>query len=540
MFARISLRQRMLIIGIAALLGMLAVGLVSAINQRSHMYEERQEMLKALVESAKTQVDFYAELQKSGQLPEKEAQDRAREALRAMRFQGGNYFFMYTYDGLTILLPPTPEKEGTSRIDVKDVNGVPLIRNLIDTGKSGAGFTSYSYPRPGQTEALTKIAYSVNLPAWGWVLGAGLYVDDIDAAFWKNLTYSGIGILLLAAAVFGVIALIASSVLDQLGGEPEQAMRAMKVVAEGDLSIEVVASKPQSLLAELNLLIRALRTLVGEIKDGAQRIGSASEHIRHSSNNVAAAASNQAGATQDMAAAMEQFTVSIAHISENASETEQHASQAVSSAQLGESQVNAAVSSMRSLSVAIDQAVERINGLNSRAQEVGSIAATIKEIADQTNLLALNAAIEAARAGETGRGFAVVADEVRKLAERTSHATGQIERTLSAIQVETRGAVEAMGSAASQAGQSVEEVGESAQVLGRIAQGASHSRALVADVATAAREQRTASTSLAQRVEQVAQAAEETSYNMQETANSASELEQVAKVLRESVSRFRC
>lgn len=540
MFASMSLKKRMIGIGLIALAGLLVLGVWSALHERSKTYEERMIMLKSLVESARSQVGYYQGLEKKGKLSGQEARNQAREALRATKFQGDNYFFIYTYDGSTVLLPPSPEKEGQSRIDVKDAKGVPLIRNIIAAGRAGGDFTAYDYPRAGQTEASPKMAYAINIDGWNWVIGAGLYVDDIDAAFRHSLLMFGGVILILAVAVFGAILVISQSVLRQLGGEPAHAMQVMKQVAGGDLTVELKTARNNSVLAELNALIQSLRSLIAEIHSGAEHISTASRHIRESSSTVAEAATSQVASTQGMAAAMEELTVSISHISDNASETEQFANTTVNAAALGEKQVNAAVSSMGALSAAIHEAVERINGLDHRAREVGSIAATIKDIADQTNLLALNAAIEAARAGETGRGFAVVADEVRKLAERTSSATSEIERTLSAIQTETEGAVGAMHHAATQADHSVGEVSQSADVLKNIADGAAQASQLVADVASAAREQRSASNSLAQQVENIAQAAEETSGSMTATATSANQLEQVATTLHRAVRRFHC
>jgi len=540
MFAHMNLKTRMVGIGLIALSGLLILGIWSAFHERGKTYEERMIMLKSLVESAQNQVRHFQDMEKQGKLSTKEAQDQAREAVRAAKFQGGNYFFIYTYDGITVLLPPTPEKEGQSRIDVKDAKGVPLIRNIIAAGRAGGDFTAYDYPRSGETEASPKVAYAANIEGWNWVIGAGLYVDDIDTAFRHSLMIFGGVILCLSVAVFGAIFVISQSVLRQLGGEPSQAMQIMKQVASGDLTVELNATARNSLLTELNSLIHALRALISEISTGADNITSASQHIRLSSNAVADAASNQAESTQSMAAAMEELTVSISHISDNASETEHFASESQEAANRGEKQVSQAVTSMSALTTAIGEAVQRINGLDQRAREVGSIAATIKDIADQTNLLALNAAIEAARAGETGRGFAVVADEVRKLAERTSSATSEIERTLSAIQVETEGAVGAMHHAATQADRSVGEVVQSSDVLKQIAGGAAQASQLVADVASAAREQRTASNALAQQVENIAQAAEETSSSMTATAASATSLEQVAATLHSAVRRFRC
>lgn len=540
MFARIGLKNRLIMIGVVSLLGMLAIGILSAFHQRTKTYEERMSMLKSVVESAKTQALYYENLQKTGKLSEQDAKNQAREALRAMRFQGDNYVFMYTYDGITILLPPTPEKEGTSRIEFKDPNGVPLIRNLIEAGKTGGAFTTYNYPRPGEKEAAPKVGYASNIPGWGWAIGAGLYVDDIQAAFYADLWISGVTVLIVALIVFGVVTLVTRSVMQQIGGEPVQAMQAMKVVAEGDLTVEVHTKYSESMLGELNILIRALRKLVGDIHAGAEHIGSASSHILQSASEVALTAGNQASATQSMAAAMEELTVSITQISDNASETERHAAAAEVGATQGEEQVNTTVDSMKQLSSVLADAAARITGLNKRTQEVGSIAAVIKDIADQTNLLALNAAIEAARAGETGRGFAVVADEVRKLAERTTTATGEISNTLSAIQQEAINAVHAMENAGSQAELSVEQVVLSSGVLRNLADGASQAKLLIGDVAAAAREQRAASNALAQQVEQIAHAAEETSHNMNQTSQSAKELERVSGALHDSVKRFRC
>jgi len=540
MFSRMSLRNRMLVIGLISLVGLLAVGVWSALHQRSQTYEERTAMLKSLVDTAHSEIAHFQDLEKQGKLSTQDAQAQAREAVRAMRFQGSNYFFMYTYDGVTILLPPTPKIEGQSRIAARDADGVEFVRKFIDTGRAGGGFVTYHYPRAGETAAQPKIAYSANIDGWNWILCAGLYVDDIDSAFYHDLLVTGFVILVLAALVFGVVTVISRSVLGQIGGEPAHAMEVMKRVAEGDLTVTLKATSPDSMLGELQQLIASLRHLITDINGGADHTSSASQHIRQSSSAVAEAAATQAGATQGMAAAMEELTVSISQISENASVTERYATDAAGAAEQGEQQVSTAMASMTSLTVAINEAVDRITSLNAHVKEVSSIAGTIKEIADQTNLLALNANIEAARAGEVGNGFAVVADEVRKLAERTSHATGEIERTLSSIQSETENAVGAMNNAVVQADQSVQEVGQSADVLKKIAQGSLQSRELIAEVANAAREQQAASTALAQQVEHIAQAAEETSSSMTETAAAANQLEQVAVGLHGTVRRFRC
>src|SRR5690606_35003127 len=139
------------------------------------------------------------------------------------------------------------------------------------------------------------------------------------------------------------------------------------------------------------------------------------------------------------------LTVSVAHISDAADQTQRNSEGVAEKCRDGESRVMSAAGSMQRIASAVGEASEKIRGLEERALQINSVAASIKEIAEQTNLLALNAAIEAARAGEQGRGFSVVADEVRKLAERTSSATVEIEEMVGVVQRETSESTVTMG-----------------------------------------------------------------------------------------------
>ncbi|MFT4171404.1 MAG: methyl-accepting chemotaxis protein [Rhodocyclaceae bacterium] len=535
-----SLQTKMMAIAIAALIGMLAVGLVGAVAQRASSYEHRRDLLRSVVESARSQMAYAQAEEKAGRLTREAAQAQVRESLRHARYLGQEYVFIFTTDGHNVLLPPQPQREGTQMIDAKDPNGVPYVANLIKAAQAGGTFVDYNFPKLGGTVPQPKVSYAQEVPAWGWIVGTGMYVDDVEAAFRKDLLTNFSIVLALSLVIFGLIFAIGRSVLRQVGGEPAYAVAIMKQVAEGDLRAQVHSSTPGSMLDELGQLITKLRGVLTEITAGADRISAASQEISATSSNVADSAHQQSDSTQAMAAAMEELTVSVTHISDHAGQTELHAREAASRAQDGEAQVTESTAQMRELSGAVADASGRIQSLSRRASEVSAITASIKEIASQTNLLALNAAIEAARAGETGRGFAVVADEVRKLAERTASATVEIESTLSAIQNETEGAVGAMGTASSHVSKSVASAEESAQLLRQIAEGATRATNLVADVANSTREQSSASTSLAQQVDQIARMVEATTQGMDETAQATMELERVASQLNVVVSRFQC
>jgi methyl-accepting chemotaxis protein len=535
-----TLRGKMLTVAVVALLGMLMIGVIGALEMRSAAHEQRMQLLRALVESTRTQIGYYEQLQKNGTLTREQAQQQAKEALRNVRFQQREYFFIYDTNGVSVLHPTLPQREGKNFIDEQDKLGKPLIAEIVKAGQAGGGFVDYHFPRPNETEAVRKVAYVAPVQDWQWVVGTGLYVDDVEAAFRKDLvTTLGI-VVVLAGVVLALVVTIGRSVMRPVGGEPMVAVQAMKKVAAGDLRAGVGHAPAGSMLAELDTLISRLRTTVSEISAGAQKVGAATADISATSRQVAGSAQQQTDSTQTMAAAMEELTVSITHISENAGETERQSVESSEMAVEGERQVHEAAGEMRSLADAVVQASERIASLSARANEVGDIATAINDIAAQTNLLALNAAIEAARAGEQGRGFAVVADEVRKLAERTTQATLQIGQTVSAILGESEAAASAMDAASERASESVKSAQQSADMLRRIAEGATRARELVAEVANSTREQGIASNSLAGQIEQVAQMVEATSQGMHATATATEELTRVAGDLNSVVSRFRC
>jgi len=538
MLSGAKLKTKMVAIGVASLVGMLAVGVWGAYAQRTAGIEHRKELISAAVDTARGQLAYYAKLEKDGKLDREAAQAQAKDALRGVRFREKEYYFVYAFDGKCVLLPPRPEWEGTLRIDEVDKRGNRFIEQIVRQGQGAGGFLDYYFPRAGGNEPLRKISYVLGVPEWNWVVGTGLYVDDIDAAFLADLgTNLGV-VLLLSAAVFALVTVIGRSVLRQIGGEPAEAVAAMHRVASGDLRVQLAGSAPGSLLSELGGLIVRLRTTIAELSADAEKLGSASLQISTTSQAVAGAAHEQSESTQSMAAAMEELTVSISHISDNAQETEHHARDAAQKALKGQGDVESATQEMRALSETVAEAVQRIGSLSARANEVGTVAASINDIASQTNLLALNAAIEAARAGEQGRGFAVVADEVRKLAERTAHATVDIERMVAAIQSETQGAVDVMTTASQQATQGVDAAERSATMLGQIVSDAEQASGRVAEVAVATREQGNVSTMLAGQVEQVARMVESTSVGMNETAQATQELERIASRLNVVVSRF--
>ena len=539
-FERIKVRTRLMIFFAGVVLGLLAVGIFSLYVLRDNLMEDRRLKTRNVVESALGVVDYFHKQQQAGKLSEEEAKRQAMDSLRNVRYDGKEYFWVQDRNLVMLMHPIKPDMEGKSQAALKDPNGKLFFQEMENVVKaSGKGFVDYLWPKPGFDQPAPKISYVAEFPAWGWVVGSGIYVDDVNGVFRQQALLFSIMVVITLAILSVISWLINSSILRQLGGEPAYAVEVVRHIAEGDLVRPVEYSSPDSLLAAMQTMQQKLANIFGDINGMASRLSSGAEHVSVAARETSVAAHNQAQSTSASAASIEQMTVSISEVSEIATQTEANSSQTAALAEEGAGLVKNAAQEIELISRTVATSSEQIQLLQQRSQEIGGIANVIKEIADQTNLLALNAAIEAARAGEQGRGFAVVADEVRKLAERTAKATTEIAQMIDSIQEETQTAVQAMATAAPQVDKGLELATQATAMLDEIHRQALDSLGKVRDVALATTEQATTATDIAKHVEHIASMAEETNATMQNNAAEAEQLEGLADQLRQTVSYFR-
>ena len=545
MLDTLKFKSKIILLVTATFIGLAIGAITDAASLRQDLMDARKLQVRSIVETAvQIAAALHARAQAGG-LSDEEARARAAHAIQDMRYGGrdgkSEYLYIYGANGTTVMHPIRTEWIGRNMVDeVRDGKGRYTLKDILAiAGASGAGFVDTSFPRPGSTEPVDKLQYVASFGPWNWVIGTGVYVDDVDQAYWSSIgTRLSINVaIMLVIVALGV--LIARSVLRQLGGEPADAVQVMKRAAAGDLTVDIPQSSAGSLLGELSRMLCAIRQMVGDISSKSDIVRRTAEGISVASGQVATASHRQADSASAMAAAVEQLTVSINQISESAHDTERYSSAAATLAASGETRVAEAANEMALIAQQTSSAAGAIRSLESRATEISTIANVIKEIAAQTNLLALNAAIEAARAGEQGRGFAVVADEVRKLAERTSSATEEITSMIGAIQADTATAVDTMDKALPQVERGLDLARQAEHSLREIRDGAGTTLERIRDVALVTQEQSAASTSIAQQVESIAQMVEETSASTQHTADSARDLDAIARELGELVARFR-
>jgi methyl-accepting chemotaxis protein len=487
---------------------------------------ERIEMVRQLDETAVSIVkSAYARAQ-SGELTEAAAQKLAKDQLRSLRFGNDDYYYVYDYDGLSVVHGARPEREGKNFYTALDPSGKQIIKEQIDAARSGTHLVNVQFPRPGSEVPVPRVSYSIGFDPWHWAISTSVYIDDIDARFaevaWQFFSIAVIVGLFMMACAYWLSRRITKplgrlvefteqpmseapssaflgdlKLKDEIGTVAralqvfkEKSAEAERLRAEVDVQkTEAEASRRQALAGmvttvetETDTAVTGIDSRMTAMTEAAAVMSRSAELVGASSQTVAAASAQALANAQTVASATEQLSSSIREISVQVSNATKATTVAV-----GRS----------------DHARTTIASLAEAVARVGQVTTLISEIASQTNLLALNATIEAARAGDAGKGFAVVASEVKNLATQTARSTEEINRQINEIQSITQETVRGM-----------DEVSGTVRTIDEIA----------SSIAAAVEEQHAATNEIVRNVTETANGAREVSTRIAEVSDEATRL----------------
>ena len=472
-------------------------------NYRTQLLQDVDTSLKNETQIVVSLLEKVYQQQQAGLLSEPEAKKIAADLVRDLRYDDGKgYFWIDTEDGVNVVLLGR-DVEGKSRIDLVDPDGVHFIQEMLKNGRQpGGGYTDLSFAKPGETTPLPKRNYTTTFAPYQWVLGTGVWIDQIDTliaaqkeAIDANF-YSSLRMTVLVSVLIEALCIaLAIFFSNKLATPIVHVTNRLATLAQGDFRHNAALEAKISSTDEIGRMSQALDTLQHNVRqmmkqaiEAAEKITTAVAQLNESadqsatvSSQVASSMSKVADSCNEQFAEMDRTKAQIGTLEQHMSAFAGNLSQTVDAVEgtnraavQGATCVNEAVLQMQRIAESVSRSAEVITVLGEESDKIGTIVDAIAAIADQTNLLALNAAIEAARAGENGRGFAVVAEEVRKLAEQSSTSADEITALITSIQEKAQNAVEVMQEGASQAQGGTEAVDAAGRTFKEIASMVEH------------------------------------------------------------------
>lgn len=392
------------------------------------------------------------------------------------------------------------------------------------------------WAKPGHDKPVAKLSYVKGFKDWGWIVGSGIYIDDVNSIFWSK----AVQLLGIAAVIMSLIIILVSWITKTITRSILELQDVIiDVESDGDLTrrVSIKQNDEIGLMAgAFNQMLDKLQEFISNVNNASNTITTSSQQLTSISENTHQGVLQQQTETDLVATAINEMSATAQEVAMNASNAAKAALDADEQAQNGKNIVNNTISSIRSLSDEVDRAAQVIHQLEEGSQRIGGVIDVIGGIAEQTNLLALNAAIEAARAGEQGRGFAVVADEVRTLAQRTQESTQEIKSMIELLQKSTNDAVSVMGKGTEQSQNSVEQAIKAGESLEAITSAVSTINEMNTQIATAAEEQTAVSEEINANIVKISNISSETAEGARQTAVSSEEsmervieLQQMAK-----------
>lgn len=547
------LNNKLLSIGIiSTLLFTLTICFVILPQVETYLRTEKIEGLKNLIDLTSSTLSTYEMKIKLGAMTDEDAKQRVIEELGALTYAGDNYFWINNLDQTIIMHPKSPELVGKNMQGTKDPDGILLFQKFVDTCKrSGEGFVHYMWPKPGNNAPVPKISYVRLFEPWGWVVGTGIYVPDLQKkiALLRNLSLGNtalVGLLTIALTYYIAI---------RITRPISECVHFAEKVAGGDLAETLeVRSRDETgqLVKALNHMVAELGAMFRDVAEGVTTLANSSTELSAVSQQLAASSEQTTGKAQAVAGAAEEMSANMNSVSAASEQTVANVGGVASAAEeMATTVKEIAQNAERARGVTdhtvtvVSSASEKVDQLGTAANQIGKVTEVITEISEQTKLLALNATIEAARAGEAGKGFAVVATEIKGLAKQTTDATNEIRHTIHGIQektVATVSEIKEISSVASDVKDIVATIAsaieEQAAVVEEVSGNVVHASTGLNEVSENVSQSTDVATEVARDIGEVLQAANEMQEGGRQVDASAHVLSRLSEQLNEMTRRF--
>lgn len=451
----------------------------------------------------------------------------AMKAIAALRYgpEGQDYFWINDMTPKMIMHPIKPQLDGQELSRIQDPKGKNLFLEMVERcNKNGRGFVEYLWPKPGREEPVAKLSYVQLFKPWGWVIGTGVYLDDIAAVLKEEekatdaaVSKEAIFLVSISTALLIITAIIIGFIGKRITQPIVKTSSLLKDIAQGEADLTrrlPVNTKDEigELSSWFNKFIAKLNEIIDDITKSFNKVRNSSKDLSNISREVDTDIQNLGQKTIAVAAGADEMSQNMLHVAATSEQTagnvnmvsEAMENMSMTVAEIDKNSAKAKEITERAVQET-KEASTKVNSLGKAAEQISKVTEMINEISDQTNLLALNATIEAARAGEAGKGFAVVANEIKALAQQTAEATKGIKQEIERIQVSTS--------------ETVSDIGLIADVINEVNE-------IVTEITSAVENQTSASQSIAEHVNEATNGITEVNDKIADSSQAATRIAQ--------------
>lgn len=541
MLKDLSIKTRLFTIVGVAVLGQILVCWLVLSGLKQSILEEKRLSTLYLSQVAVAVVNNYHSKVASGELDEAKAKQLALAELKSIRYKENDYYFVIDQQVTMLMHPFRPDLDGKDVADFKDKQGEPLFQNMADgVVDDGSHSVFYNWPKPGTTEEVPKVSHVELFKPWGWIVGTGIYIDDVEASFYEVVMQLAVLVFFVVGLMLALSWYVTRSVVKPM----TDVVAAMQDIASGDGDLTVKLSydgkdELAALATAFNLFVGKIRQLIISVGVTSVEVSESALDVARISQQISKESVQQQQETDMVATAITQMSSAIAEVAQSAEQANHETGQVETLVQQGMKLMKASVESIHTQSQTIEQSSVVASSLYSSSQNISHVLNIINKLADQTNLLALNAAIEAARAGEHGRGFSVVADEVRTLAHQTQKSTQEISGIIAELQQGTQQMTAAVQESKTAAELNINLAAQVQQALTDIANSIAQISDMNAHIATAAEQQSAVAGEVDQNVHTISQLVHQTAGAIKGSDQSTQRLTQLSQDLKDLVKQFK-